>query len=74
MRRVDRRTNALPTDRPTDRLTNQPTDTACYTGALSHLKTRCSETGMLTNEKANQIDYDRLKIKTRCSETDTCDK
>ena len=34
MRRVDRRTNALPTDRPTDR----PTDTASYRGALSHLK------------------------------------
>ena len=34
MRRVDRRTNALPTDRPT----NQPTDTASYRGALSHLK------------------------------------
>ena len=33
MRRVDRRTNALP-DRPTD----QPTDTASYRGALSHLK------------------------------------
>ena len=34
MRRVDRRTNALQTDRPTD----QPTDTASYRGALSHLK------------------------------------
>ena len=33
MRRVDRRTNALP-DQPTDR----PTDTASYRGALSHLK------------------------------------
>ena len=33
MRRVDRRTNALP-DQPTD----QPTDTASYRGALSHLK------------------------------------
>ena len=34
MRRVDRRTNALPTDRQTDR----PTDTASYRGALAHLK------------------------------------
>ena len=34
VRRVDRRTNALQTDRPTD----QPTDTASYRGALSHLK------------------------------------
>ena len=34
MRRVDRRTNALPTVRQTDR----PTDTASYRGALSHLK------------------------------------
>ena len=33
MRRVDRRTNALP-----DRPTNRPTDTASYRGALSHLK------------------------------------
>ena len=36
MRRVDRRTNALQTDQPTDR----PTDTASYRGALSHLKTK----------------------------------
>ena len=35
MRRVDRRTNALQTDQPT----NRPTDTASYRGALSHLKT-----------------------------------
>ena len=34
MRRVDRRTNALQTDRQTD----QPTDRASYRGALSHLK------------------------------------
>ena len=34
MRRVDRRTNALQTNRPTDRTT----DTASYRGALSHLK------------------------------------
>ena len=33
---VDHRMNTLPTDRPT-RPTNQPTDTATYTGALSHL-------------------------------------
>ena len=32
MRRVDRRTNALPTDRPTD--------TASHRGALSHLKSK----------------------------------
>ena len=38
MRRVDRRTNALPTDRQTDRPTNRPTDKASYRGALSHLK------------------------------------
>ena len=37
MRRVDRQTNALPA-RPTDQPTNQPTDTASYRGALSHLK------------------------------------
>ena len=35
LRRVDRRTNALPTNRPTDR----PTDTGRYRGALAHLKT-----------------------------------
>ena len=43
VRRVDRRTNALPdrqTDRQTDQQTNRPTDTASYRGALSHLKTR----------------------------------
>ena len=34
LRRVDRRTYTLLTDRPT----NQPTDTASYRGALSHLK------------------------------------
>ena len=34
VRRVDRRTNALPTDRQTDR----QTDKASYRGALSHLK------------------------------------
>ena len=33
MRRVDRRTNALP-----HRQTDRPTDTASYRGALSHLK------------------------------------
>ena len=27
-----------PTDQPTDRLTNRPTDTFSYRGALSHLK------------------------------------
>ena len=32
---MDRRTNALQTNRQTD----QPTDTASYRGALSHLKT-----------------------------------
>ena len=37
VRRVDRRTNALP-DRQTDRQTNRSTDTASYRGALSHLK------------------------------------
>ena len=41
MRRVDRRTNALPIDRQTDRQTDQPTDTAGYRGALSHLKMMC---------------------------------
>ena len=38
MRRVDRRTNALP-----DQPTNRPTDTASYRGALSHLKKRLEE-------------------------------
>ena len=37
MRRVDRRTNALP-DRQTDQQTDRPTGTASYRGALSHLK------------------------------------
>ena len=36
VRCVDRRTNALQTDQPT----NQPTETASYRGALSHLKMR----------------------------------
>ena len=36
VRRVDRRTNALQTNQQTD----QPTDTASYRGALSHLKMR----------------------------------
>ena len=34
VRRVDRQTNALPTDQQTDRLT----DTASHSGALAHLK------------------------------------
>jgi len=34
VRRVDRQTNALPTNLPSDR----PTDTASYRGALAHLK------------------------------------
>ena len=37
VRRVDRRTNALP-DQQTNQLTNRPMDTASYRGALSHLK------------------------------------
>ena len=37
MRRVDRGTNALP-DRQTNRPTNQPTDTAYYGDARTHLK------------------------------------
>ena len=45
--RVDRRTNALPTDRQTDRPTDRPTDTASYRGALSHLK-RASSGGRET--------------------------
>ena len=40
VRRVDRRTNALPTDRQTDGPTNRPTDRASYRGALLHLKKR----------------------------------
>ena len=40
MRRVDRRTNALP-NRQTDRPTNRQTDTASYRGALAHLKRFC---------------------------------
>ena len=42
MRRVDRRTNALPTNRQTDR----PTDTASYRGALSHLKSKYTKVGV----------------------------
>ena len=38
MRRLDHQTNALSTNRPTDR----PTDTVSYRGALVHLKTRPS--------------------------------
>ena len=30
--------NALPTDRPTNQLPNQPTDTAYYRDARTHLK------------------------------------
>ena len=39
VRRVDRRTNALP-HRQTDQPTDRSTDTASYRGALSHLKTK----------------------------------
>ena len=42
VRRVDRRTNALP-DQPTNQPTDQPMDTAGYRGALSHLK-KCNAT------------------------------
>ena len=47
MRRVDRRTNALQTDRPT----GQPTDTASYRGALSHLKREKEEKSKRINLK-----------------------
>ena len=42
VRRVDCRTNALPTNQPT-------TDTASYRGALSHLKTAQLETGSMSS-------------------------
>ena len=39
MRRVDRRMNVLLTNQPT----NQPTDTASFRGALSHLKKQSTQ-------------------------------
>ena len=50
MRRVDRRTIASPTDRPAD----QPTDTASYRGALSHLQ---SEIGSILAAEVQTFGY-----------------
>ena len=56
MRRVDRRTNALP-DRPTDRLT----DTASYRGALSHLKMKILLSDRFTNVSCLFVEADSTK-------------
>ena len=49
VRRVDRRTNALPTDQQTD----GRTDTASYRGALAHLKTVCINISFRWSESGN---------------------
>ena len=62
MRRVDRRTNALP-NRPTDRPTDQPTDTASYRGVLSHLKTKKKmEFLMMISSVKKKVDNDERSI------------
>ena len=63
MRRVDRRTNALP-DRPTDQPTDRPTDTASYRGALSHLKRKMKMKKKETClKKKNDVEDKRLSNK-----------
>ena len=55
VRRVDRRTNALPNDQPTNQPTDRPTDTASYRGALSHLKTYIMMKNQSTKIKKNTL-------------------
>ena len=70
MRRVDRRTNALP-----DRPTNQPTDTARYRGALSHLKTKTQseedreKESIYEGEKERKKEMKKKEKKNRNRET-----
>ena len=56
MRRVDRRTNALQT--------NRPTDTASYRGALAHLKSEGKIERKKESKKEN-IKRDRLGNKVK---------
>ena len=53
MRRVDRRTNALPTNQPTNQPTNRPTDTVYYRDTRTHL-TRVNEEKIRTKITENE--------------------
>ena len=69
MRHMDRRTNALQTNRPTNQLTNQPTDTASYRGALAHLKSERGIQIKTTSLTENHIKADPMNKAKNANES-----